>query len=215
MNRTPRKAVPWSPDERKLLGSLKTPAKVQDWLDAIPYTTDDACRSPRRVMRDRTAHCMEGALFAAAALGFHGFGARILDLRAVRDDDHVVAVFRRGRFWGAVAKSNFVGLRYREPIHRTIRELVLSFFDDFFNTAAEKTLREYSMPFDLARFDRDGWRTSEDVLYFIGDALDAAPHRRVMTPAQVRGLRAVDPRALEAGLMGSDPAGLYKVTPKG
>ena len=214
MNRTPHKAVPWTPDERRLLSSLATPAMVQDFLDSIPYTVDDRCRSPRGVMRDRTAHCMEGALFAAAALGFHGLGARLLDLRAVRDDDHVITVFQRRGCWGAVAKSNFVGLRYREPIHRTVRELVLGYFDDFFNTAGEKTLREHSMPFDLRRFDRRGWTTAEGDLCYIGDALDAAPHRAVMTPAQIRGLRAVDPRALEAGLLGSDPAGLFKVTPK-
>jgi len=213
MKKSRHSSAPWSTAERALLKRLRTPAKVQDWLDSIPYTTDDRCRSPRLVMRDRTAHCMEGALFAAAALGFHGLGARILDLRAVRDDDHVVAVYQRRGYWGAVAKSNFVGLRYREPIHRTVRELVLSFFDDFFNVAAEKTLREYSMPFDLRRFDRRGWMTAGEDLYYIGGALDAARHVRVMMPVQIRGLRAVDPRALEAGLLGSDPAGLYKVKP--
>ena len=209
-----KKPEAWTTAERDLLRRLSTPAKVQDWLDSIPYTTDDACRSPRRVIRDRTAHCMEGALFAAAALGFHGYGRLIVDMRAVRDDDHVIAVFQARGFWGAVAKSNFVGLRYREPIHRTVRGLVLSYFEDFFNTAGEKTMREYSPPFDLSRFDRRGWMAAADDLYYIGDALDRARHVRVMTPAQVRGLRDVDPRALKAGLLGSDPKGLYKVEEK-
>lgn len=206
--------TPWSPAERRVLSPLKTPKKVQDFLDSIPYTTDDACRSPRRVIRDRMAQCFEGALFAAAALRFHGHRPLLLDMRAVRDDDHVLALFRKDGFLGSVAKSNFVGLRYREPIHKTIRELVLSYFEDFFNVAAEKTLREYSRPFDLARFDRRGWMTAEEDLHYIGDALDAAPHVRLLTPAQTRALKPVDKRALDAGLLGSDPAGLFKVEPK-
>jgi hypothetical protein len=201
----------WSPAERAILAKLDAPAKVQAFLDALPYTTDDQCRSPRRVMRDRRAHCFEGALFAAAALRFHGHGCRIMDMRAVRDDDHVIALFRRHGCWGAVAKSNFTGLRYREPIHRTLRELALGYFEDFFNTAAEKTLRSYSVPFDLRRFDTEGWMTSDENLYAIGDALDRSRHVPLLPHAQIASLRRVDPRALEAGLMGSDPAGLYKV----
>jgi hypothetical protein len=204
----------WTTAERRVLSALKTPSKVQDFLDSIPYTTDDACRSPRRVIRERTAHCFEGALFAAAALRFHGHPPLLLDMRAVRDDDHVLAIFKTRGFWGAVAKSNFVGLRYREPIHKTLRELVLSYFEDFFNVAAEKTLREYSKPFDLRRFDRRAWMTADDDLHDVGDALDAAPHVRLLTPAQTRALKAVDKRALKAGLLGSDPDGLFKVESK-
>ena len=152
----------WTEEERTILEALNTPAAVQAFLDAIPYNDDKQCRSPRRVLRDRRAHCMEGALFAAAVLRSHGRGCRIVDLRSVRDDDHVIAVYRDFGCWGAVAKSNIAGLRYREPIYRSLRELAVSYFADYFNTVRERSLRAYSRPVDLRRFDRMAWMTTEE-----------------------------------------------------
>jgi len=114
-------------------------------------------RSPRRVLRDRTARCREGALFAAAALRVNGHPPLLLDLEAVRDDDHVLAVLRDRGHWGAVAKSNYAGLRYREPVYRTLRELVMSYFEHYYNLQGQKTLRRYSRPVDHARFDGVRW----------------------------------------------------------
>src|SRR5512142_639518 len=116
-------------------------------------------RSPRRVLTERKARCVDGALLAAAALRVQGYPPLLVDLEAVADTDHVLAVFRERTGWGAVARSNFSGLRYREPIHRTIRELVLTYFESYFNLRREKTLRAYSRPIDLSRFDTDGWMT--------------------------------------------------------
>lgn len=198
-------------EERFLLSRLSDPGKVQDFLDKIPYNTSEGCRSPRWVMRERMAHCMEGALMAAAALRFHGLGCRVVDMRAVRDDDHVVALFRKHGCWGGVAKSNFSGLRFREPVYRTLRELVMSYFDFYFNETGEKTLRSYSRPVDLGRFDPMCWMTTEDNLDFIGDYLDSVPHVKLITPAMTRSLRRVDRRTYEAGMLGVDPAGLYRV----
>ena len=136
--------------ERAVFRRLTTPEKIQRFLDPeLAYNKEPdgaTCRSPRRVLRDRTAHCMEGALFGAAALRMLGHPPLLLDLEAVRDDDHVLAIFRlRGR-WGAVAKSNYSGLRYREPVYRTLRELVMSYFEHYYNLQKEKTLRRYSRP---------------------------------------------------------------------
>ncbi len=129
---------------------LNTPEKIQRFLDRdLAYNKEPGgptCRSPRRVLRDRTAHCMEGALFGAAALRMIGHPPLLLDLEAVRDDDHVLAVFRSRGHWGAVAKSNYSGLRYREPVYRTLRELVMSYFEHYYNLKKEKTLRRYSRP---------------------------------------------------------------------
>lgn len=143
---------------------MNTPEKIQRLLDALPYNKEPdgpACRSPRRVLRDRTAHCLEGALLAAAALRVQGHPPLLLDLEAVRDDDHVLAIFRQRGLWGPVAKSNYAGLRFREPVYRSLRELVISYFEHYYNLCGEKTLRKYSRPVNLARFDALEWVTAE------------------------------------------------------
>jgi hypothetical protein len=189
---------------------LSSPWQVQQFLDNLPYTTDDQTRSPRRVLRDRCAHCTEGAIFAAAALRYHGRPPLILDLRAVNDDDHVVAVYRERGYVGAVAKSNFSGLRFREPVYRTYRELALSYFEQYFNVSGEKTLRSYSRPLDLSRFDARGWMTTDLDLEWVGDRLDALPHYPLINEEMARNLQRVDQRLYEAGLLGADPKGLYE-----
>ena len=200
----------WTAAERIILSSLNTPIKVQRWLNGIAYDPKPGTASPRRVMRERKANCFEGALFAAAALRFHGRPPLVVNMRSWNDDDHVLAVFRHGGGWGCVAKSNYTVLRYREPIYRTIRELMLSYFDVYFNPIGQKTLRGYSVPFDLSRFDADGWMTTEEDVSHIGDALDRARHFPMLTPVQIRELQTVDPDLVKAGLMGSKPEGLFK-----
>jgi len=147
---------------------------------------------------------MDGALFAAAALRLQGYPALIVDLEAVQDDDHVIAVFRRRGLWGAVARSNYSGLRYREPLHLTIRSLVLSYFEWYHNLRREKTLRRFSRPIDLSRFDRIRWMTAEDDLWDIPDYLVGVRHERLIDPAMVRELGTLDRRAFEAGLVGRE-----------
>jgi hypothetical protein len=154
-------------------------------------------------MRDRTAHCLEGALLAAAALRVHGHPPLIVDLSAVRDQDHVLAVYRRTRHWGAVATSKYTGLRFREPVYRTLRELVMSYFEHYYNPEGEKTLRSYSRPVDLRRFDHIPWMTAEADLWEVASYLSEAPHVGVVTPAMVRGLQRVDRRLEAAGLLGA------------
>src|SRR5436305_15189891 len=145
---------------------LASPSAVQAFLDSLSYSADPFYRCPRRVIEDRRAHCFDGALFAAAALRRLGHPPRVLEMLAepTRDDTHLLALFKEDGCWGAVAKSNFTGLRFREPIHRTLRELVLSYFEDFFNDAREKTLRGYTLPLSLKPFDRQGWETNDEPL---------------------------------------------------
>jgi hypothetical protein len=204
----------WTAGERAALRRLRTPIKIQEWLDDLPYRPEESTACPRRVLAERLANCWDGALFAAAALRELGHPPVLLDLWAVRDDDHVLALFRVDGHWGAVGKSNFVGLRFREPIHRTVRELALSYFEDYFNADGEKTLRACSRPFGLARFDRVGWTFRDDHIQRISDLLDASPHAPLLTKAMERRLCRVDPRSLAAGMVGTDAAGLYRAPPR-
>jgi hypothetical protein len=192
--------------ERAVLRSLRTPVRVQQFLDEeIGYNKEpdgETCRSPRCVLRDRIAHCMEGAMLAAAALRFHGHPPLILSLDAVRDDGHVLAVFRANGGWGAVAKSNYAGLRFREPIYRTPRELAVSYFEHYYNLKAEKTLRGYSRPVNLRRFDRRGWMTSEEDVWFVPEYLCEVRHYSILTTPMERNLTRMDTRTYQAGMFG-------------
>src|ERR1051326_7843800 len=196
----------FTPAEYRELRRLRTPDQIQRFLDFdLGYNKEkggETCRSPRRVLRDRIAHCMEGALLAAAALRVRGCPPLLVDLEAVRDDDHVLAVFRRQGHWGAIAKSNYAGLRFREPVYRTLRELVMSYFEHYYNPRGEKTLRRYSRPVNLARFDRIGWMTAESELWAIPEHLAVIPHRPLLGPRMERRLARMDRRLYEAGMLG-------------
>jgi hypothetical protein len=200
----------WKKTELAVLKKLDRPIKIQRWLNRIAYDPEYATSSPRLVMRDRKANCFEGALFAAAALRELGHRPLLVDIRSWNDDDHVIAVFRERGHWGAVAKSNFTVLRFREPVYRSVRELVMSYFDVYFNAIGQKTMRSYSRPLDLARFDRRDWTTTKDDLGYIGDALDDALHFRVLTPVMVRALNPADSDLVRAGLLGSKRSGLFR-----
>ena len=194
----------FTPREWRSLRALRTPAGVQRFLDAIPYHLAGSAWSPRRVLRARTAHCLEGAIFAAVALRALGFPPLLLDLEAVRDTDHVLAIFRVRGHWGAIGKSNFSGLRYREPVYRSPRELAMSYFEDYMNYGGERTLRAVSRPIDLRRFDRThpGWMTYDQELWFIPEYLLAVPHTPLVSPTMVRALSRVGSRSLTAALAG-------------
>jgi hypothetical protein len=196
----------FNPQERRVLRKLTSPQRIQRFLDRdIGYNLEpggDTCYSPRLVLRHGVAHCMEGALIAAAALRLLGHPPLIVDLEAVRDSDHVLAVYRVAGSWGAVAKSDYSGLRSREPVYRTIRELVMSYFEHYYNPAGEKTLRAYSRPVSLTRFDRMGWMTAERDVWEIPNHLCDIPHTKVLTRGMERGLTKLDERSYKAGRVG-------------
>jgi hypothetical protein len=198
--------------QRELLCGLTSPEEIQAYLDSIPYSAEDINRCPLRVLQDRKAHCYDGAFFAAAALRRIGHPPIVVDMMPEpdRDDDHLLAVFKRNGLFGALAKSNFVGLRYREAIHRSLRELVLSYFEDYFNVAGEKTLRAYTRPLNLRSFDRLGWEHREEGVNAIEDRLWTLRRFALFAPEVAAGLSPVDARSLGGGLYGSDPEGLYR-----
>lgn len=196
------RATGLTPTELRRLRALKTPAGVQRFLDDIPYHLAGTAWSPRKVLQERTAHCFEGAVFAAAALRVLGFPPLILDLEADQDTDHVLAVFKMRGHWGAIAKSNFSGCRYREPVYRTLRELALSYFHVYFNLRGERTLRRYSQPVNLARFDRQSWMTSEKDIWFIAEYLVDIPHQPLLRRGLEKHLTRVDRRTWQSEMVG-------------
>ena len=197
---------PFDPRERRILAKLTTPARIQRFLDDdIAYNLEpngNTCLSPRLVLRQRVAHCMEGALLAAAALRQLGHPALLVDLEAVRDSDHVLAVYRLNNHWGSVAKSDYSGLRSREPVYRTIRELALSYFEHYYNLRGEKTLRAYSRPVNLKRFDHMNWMTADHDVWEIPTHLCEVPHTQILTPRMERALGRMDRRLYNAGRLG-------------
>ena len=168
----------------------------------MPYHLADTAWSPRLVLDQHTAHCLEGAIFAAAALRVLGFPPLLLDLEADRDTDHVIAVFKIRGHWGAIAKSNFTGCRYREPVYRTLRELALSYFNIYFNLRGERTLRRYSRPVNLTRFDRLNWMTSEKAIWFIPEYLCEISHQPLLRRGMEKHLTRIDSRTMKAEMLG-------------
>jgi hypothetical protein len=197
-------------DDRRALEALDTPVAIQGFLDSIPYSSDPFYRCPARVLRDRRGHCFDGATFAAAALRCIGYRPLLVDLYAERDDDHVLAVFREGRFFGALAQSNFVGIRYRDPVYRSLRELVMSYFDSFYNVLREKTMRGYTPTLDLRRLDGSDWMGADDGMERVANALDRLRRYPVVTEQQAASLAPMDERSFKAGMQGSDAAGLWR-----
>jgi hypothetical protein len=200
----------WTKDEVSFLKGLSDPDQIQRFLDSIDYNPNYECRSPRWVIKKRSAHCFEGALFAAAALNFIGHKPLLVDMKSFNDDDHVIAVFKEDGHWGAVAKSNFTTLRYREPVYRTLRELIMSYFDFYFNINGNKSLRSYSLPLDLTIYNKLKWATTDDDLEYIGDKLEKLHHFDVVTKKMIKKLKVATDTVLKAGLIGSNEVGLYK-----
>jgi hypothetical protein len=191
-----------SPKDLRTLRSLNTPTRIQRFIDSLTYSYADTAGSPQRTLRERRGHCLEGALLAAAALRVNGHPPLLMDLEAVRDDDHVIALYRERGLWGGIAKSNYAGLRFRAPVYRTLRELALSYFEHYYNLRGERTLRNYSVPVDLARLDPQHWMTAEEDLWCVPDLLIAARHFPLFPDKVARDLPRLDRRSFEAGQHG-------------
>jgi hypothetical protein len=192
--------------------SLNSPFEIQAYLDAVPYSPEEINRSPLRVMRDHLAHCLDGALFAAGALWRQGHPPMLIQMLPApgTDDDHIVAVYERNGGLGAVAKSNFVGLRFREPIYRTARELVLSYFEVYFNSDGMKTLREYRPPLKLPELEVLNWMMDDGAADDIEERLSHWRHYPLITPDMAADLSPMDETSYRAGMLVVNPAGLYK-----
>jgi len=192
--------------------AMDTPFKIQQFLDSTLYPAGERNRSPIQVMRERQAHCLDGGLFAVAALRRIGYPPLIVDLQPEpgSDDDHVLALFQEFGCWGAVAKSNYSGLRFREPVYSTIRELVLSYFDDFFNIDGQKTLRTYTAPIDLSPFDDLDWMTEPGGVDAIEKYLKHVDLLPLISAEQAAYLSPLDERSFKAGTLGINMDGAYK-----
>ena len=201
-----------TPEETTLLETLNTPLKIQAFLDRTPYAAEERNRCPVNVIRDSLAHCLDGGLFGALALRRLGHPPLIVDLLPApgTDDDHVLAIFKFHGCYGAVAKSNFSGLRFREPVYRSLRELAMSYFDDFFNVHGQKTLRAYARPVNLAVYDRYNWMWDDRGADFIEQRLFRLKRIPLISETAVAGLSPVDTLSYQAGTLGTNPAGLYQ-----
>ncbi len=201
-----------NPEETGLVEGLTSPMKIQEFLDTTLYAPEERNRSPLQVLRERQAHCLDGGMFAAAILQRLGYPPLLVDLlpEPGTDDDHVLALFRVDGCWGAVAKSNYVGLRYREPVHRSLRELVMTYFEVFFNIDGLRTLRGYTRPVNLQQFDRFDWEVQEAGANAVEKHLKKLTVTPLLSPAQAAALERVDPASYKAGMLVANPAGLYR-----
>jgi hypothetical protein len=193
-----------TPAEFAVLRRLDTPQKIQAFLYGLKQNFEvggDTCRPVRHVLRHRAAHCIEGAMLAACALWVHGEPPLVMDMRAVRDFDHVVAVFRRHGRWGAISKTNGIGLRWRDPVYGSLRELAMSYFHEYTNRRDHKTLREYSVPFDLRRVDPKVWVTGEKQAWFVAEELDRIRHFPLVKGRHLKAVLRRDPFERRAGLL--------------
>lgn len=198
--------------QRELLRSLSTPEKIQAFLDTCAYVPEYTNRCPARVIAERKAHCLDGGLFGAMALRRLGFPALVVDIfpDPGMDDDHVLAIFKLGKGFGALAKSNFVGLRYRDPVYHSLRELIMSYFEQFYNIDGVKTLRTHTRPLNLARFDRLHWEWSDAGADAIEQALLGLPRSPLISAEMVASLVPVDALTYKAGMLVANMDGVYK-----
>jgi hypothetical protein len=182
--------------ELNTLRKLNTPSKIQDFLNKLPFNFEkkgETYMSPREVLKNKTAHCFEGALLGALALWLQGEKPLIMDLKTKKPDvDHVVVLYKKNRYWGAISKTNHYCLRFRDPIYKTIRELALSYFHEYFwSEDGTKTLVSYSDPFDLSKL-KIGWVTSENNLQEIVDLLDESKHYPLVPKINQKFIRKAD-----------------------
>lgn len=190
--------------ERTIFSRLSSPQKIQDFLDSVPINFEhngETNHSPRNLLKNRVAHCFEGAVFAAAVLAYHGQRPLLMDLATAYDDeDHTVALFKEGRYWGAISKTNHAILRYRDPIYSSPRELAMSYVHEYVMTDGKKSMRAFSAPFDLTRFSPEKWITTDNALDWLMDTLSRTRYHSAVPKKQTRKLRkasSIELKALE------------------
>ena len=180
---------------------LDAPEKIQDFLTRIPINFEpqgDTCQSARMALQNNSCHCIEAAFIAAAALLLHGQPALLMDFQAAGDDDHVLALFKQDKHWGAISKSNSIWLRWRDPIYASPRELAMSYFHEYVREK-HKTLRRVSKPFDIGKYDPDCWLTSQENCWAMAEEIDASPHVDLISENQARKLKPRDSLETRAG----------------
>jgi len=188
-------------EESAIFCKLNSPEKIQDFLTGIPINFEpqgDTCQSARMALQNNSCHCIEAAFIAAGALLLHGQPALLMDFQAHGDDDHVLALFKRDKHWGAISKSNSIWLRWRDPVYASPRELAMSYFHEYVNEK-RKTLRRASKPFDIGKYEPDHWLTSQEYRWAMAEEIDASPHLDLISKAQARKLKLRDSLETRAG----------------
>lgn len=199
----------WTARERRILAALRTPAHIQRFLDELPYDEKGGAASPRVVMRNGKAQCYSGVLFACAALRELGHPPLLMWIDAVTDDGHCLALYQSGGLWGSIAKSNYTTLRSREPVYSYLA-LGLSYFDGYFNPYGKRTMRGFTVPVELEKFEPRHWRFSEGPLLYIDHAIDTAPRAWVLPRGRVKQVSRVSEHLRKAGLLGARSEGLWR-----
>lgn len=197
-----------SKEELAILKKLSSAKKIQDFLDTLAINFEkggETNMSPRLVFRKKTAHCLEAALLAGLALWIHGEDPYIMDLKSLDGDDHIVTLYKKNGYYGAISKTNHSVLRFRDPVYKTLRELALSYFHEYINTkTGEKTLRSYSKPFSLkVLYKKDpSWINSEKNLDYLPEMIDKSSHLEFLpgkARKNIKELRRADKMELLAG----------------
>lgn len=191
-----------TPAERLILDRLHSPSRIQDFLEGIPSNFElqsETNYSSRSILTKGIAHCFEGAVFAAAALAYHGRRPLLMDFATAYDDeDHAVALFTERGLWGAISKTNHAVLLYRDPVYRSPRELAMSYFHEYYMRDGRKSLRAYSAPFDLSKFPPEKWITTTDSLDWLMKKIAASRYYDIAPASAIRKLRTATPLELEA-----------------
>ncbi len=203
------KEAKFSKELEAKFSKFKNPWDIQQFLNGLKYSPDYGCRSPLGVAKDRIAHCSEGAFFSAAALRYLKYKPLVVILYAHNDDDHLLSVFKKNNRWGCVAKSNTTMLRYREPVYKSIRELIMSYFDMYFNTKGVKSLRKYSRTINMEKFDKYDWMHADN-LDFIWDILEDIQKYDIIDKKMIKELKITDKELMDACFRSSDPKGLFE-----
>jgi len=199
----------WTKSEQRILEKLSSPHKIQKFIDGLTYNPEDDAFSPRQVLVTKKAHCLEGAMLAAAALEFHGVKPFLIDLVAHRDDHHVITVFKTSSGWGSLSKSNTTLLRGRTPLYKTYRELVMSYFDFYFNQKGQLSLESFSKPISFERFKKFNWRWTSENLIELGYSLESYPHISILPRATLVKLKPVSEDVNRACFLFSDRSALF------
>ncbi len=200
----------WTPSERRFFRSLKTPDHIQEQVNNLIYNPTDHASSPRWVMITGEGHCLEGGLLAAAALEFHGHKPLMVDLVAEDDDHHVLCVYKTSSGWGSLSKSNTTLLAGRRPFYKSVHELVMSYFDFYFNMKGKLSLYSYSDPINLNRFNHWNWRTTDQDLMEMGMSFNDLTHYELIDQTKLKSLKPVPNKLVSACFLGADQSGLYK-----
>jgi len=194
------------------LKNLNTLEKISNHLESMPYDAYDGYRCVKETLGLGKAHCAGGALLAAACLWYHGFEPCLVSLEAEKDDSHFICVYTINGYWGSLSKSNFTTLRSRDPVFKTVRELIMSYWNFYFNLEGYKSLRTFTRPITLSQSDGntewlDGIGKDLD---WVDEIFEDKKEYSLVPKTQLKYMLTANKSQLNASLLGANYDGLYK-----